>query len=80
MRTENTYREWAEKFTAFLRPRSPYGAAGEDIGAFLSQLVVTGRASPATQTQALNALVFLVREALHHEPGEIAFQRARPKP
>jgi site-specific recombinase XerD len=78
-RTETTYRGWAAKFAAFLRPRSPYAAAGEDIGAFLSELAVTRRASPATQKQALNALVFLVREALQHEPGKIEFSRARPR-
>ena len=78
-RTESTYREWAAKFAAFLGARSPYAATGADIGAFLSQLAVTWRASPATQKQALNALVFLIRDALQHEPGKIAFQRAGPK-
>ncbi len=78
-RTEMTYREWGAKFASFLAPRSPYSAAGEDIGAFLSDLAVQRRASPATQRQALNALVFLIRDGLGIEPGEIDFKRARPK-
>ena len=77
-RTEQTYREWGVKFAAFLRPRSPYVATKEEVGAFLTELAVTQRASPSTQKQALNALVFLLQEALHRELGEIDFQRAWP--
>ncbi len=78
-RTETTYREWAVKFCAFLGPRSPYAATGEDIGAFLSDVAVRLRASPSTQRQGLNALVFLMKEGLGREPGEIDFKKARPK-
>ncbi|MGC4071733.1 MAG: integron integrase [Nibricoccus sp.] len=78
-RTEATYREWAAKFASFMRPKSPYSATGEDIGAFLSDLAVRWRLSPSTQRQALNALVFLVREGIGREPGEIDFEKARPK-
>ena len=77
-RTEQTYREWGVKFAAFLHPRTPYLATKEDLGAFLSKLAVTQRASPSTQKQALNAIVFLIQEALHHELGEFDFQRAWP--
>lgn len=77
-RTERTYRDWALRFAAFLRPRSPYAAAKEEVGGFLSHLAVTQRASASTQKQALNALVFLLQEALHRTVGEIDFQRARP--
>ena len=40
--------------------------------AFLSQLVVRGRVSAATQRQALNGLVFLFREALGRDPGDLS--------
>jgi integron integrase len=76
-RSEQTYREWAERFAAFLQPRSPYAATGEDVAGFLSKLAVEQRASPATQKQALNALVFLMQEALRREVGELDFRRAR---
>ena len=47
-------------------------ATGDDIRNFLTQLAVKGRVSIGTQTQALNALVFLLREALGREPGELS--------
>jgi integron integrase len=78
-RTEETYRGWATRFARFLAPRSPFAASAEDVAAFLTELAVKQRASPSTQKQALNALVFLVQEALHRELGEIDFQRAYPQ-
>ncbi len=78
-RTETTDREWAAKFAAFVKPRSPYAADGTDVVAFLTALAVEKRASPSTQKQALNALVFFLKEGLHREPGPIDFRRARPK-
>jgi len=76
-RTERTYREWAARFAHFLRPRSPYVATKDDVGAFLSMLAVELRSSVASQKQALNALVFLMQEALHRELGELNFRRSK---
>jgi len=70
-RTEETYRGWAGRFAAFLRTRSPYAAGKEEVGAFLSHLAVTQRASGSTQKQALNAIVFLMQEALHRDLGRV---------
>jgi integron integrase len=78
-RTEETYRRWASQFAQFLSPRTPYCATADDVGAFLTALAVERRAMPSTQKQALNALVFLVQEALHRELGEIPFRRAQPR-
>ncbi len=78
-RTEETYRAWAARFSRFIAPRSPYAAEAEDVAAFLSELAVRERASPSTQKQALNALVFLIQEALHRSLGELDFRRARPR-
>lgn len=75
-RTEQTYREWAVRFARFLAPRSPHAASGAEVAAFLSALAVEGRASASAQKQALNALVFLMQEALHRELGEMDFRRA----
>lgn len=77
-RTEETYRGWAARFARFLSPRSPYAAATEDVGAFLTSLAVNQRASQSTQRQALNAVIFLLQEALHQTVGEIDFRRAAP--
>ena len=75
-RSEETYRGWAARFARFLAPRSPYAAEAGDVAAFLTELAVTRRASPSTQKQALNALVFLMQEGLHRQLGEIDFRRA----
>lgn len=78
-RSEETYRGWAARFARFLAPRSAYQADADDVAAFLTRLAVEQRASPATQKQALNALVFLMQEGLHRTLGDIDFQRAYPK-
>jgi integron integrase len=74
-----TYRSWAAKFAAMLRPRSPYAAEAGDVGAFLTRLAVERRASPATQRQALNAVVFFLEEGLRRKLEPIEFKRAQPK-
>ncbi len=78
-RTEETYRGWAARFARFLAPRSPYAAGAKDVAAFLTRIAVDFRASPSTQKQALNALVFFMQEGLHRQLGEIDFKRARPQ-
>lgn len=75
-RTEQTYRGWARRFAQSLLPRTPYAANGDDVAKFLSVLAVEWRAGASTQKQALNALVFLMEEALHRSVGEIDFKRA----
>jgi integron integrase len=70
-RTERTYREWAWRLAHFVGARGLESATDEDIKGFLSELAVRGRVSIATQKQALSALVFLFREALGCEPGDL---------
>jgi integron integrase len=80
-RTEQTYREWAWRLADFVRPRELDAATGEDIKGFLSELAVKGRVSKSTQKQALNALVFLFREGLGREAGDLSgFQTSRRGP
>lgn len=76
-RTEQTYRGWAARFAVFLQPRHPRLATGADVKAFLEDLAVRGRVAAATQRQALNALVFLMQEALRIDLGDFSdFKRA----
>jgi hypothetical protein len=80
-RTEKTYREWAWRLAEFISPRDLETAAGEDLKAFLSHLAVKGRVAVATQKQALNALIFLFREGLGREAGDLSgFQLSRRGP
>ncbi len=78
-RTEQTYRNWARRFAAFLSPDTPWKARGEEVQRFLTKLAVEQRTSASAQKQALNALVFLMQEALHIDLGEMEFRRARPR-
>ncbi len=71
-RTERTYREWAWRLAHFVGARGLESATDEDLKQFLSDLAVRWRVSAATQKQALNALVFLFRAALGHEPGDLS--------
>lgn len=77
-RTERTYREWAWRFDRFLEGRELSKATAEDLKGFLSDLAVKGRVSISTQKQALNALVFLFREAVGKDAGDLSgFERSR---
>ena len=78
-RTEDTYRSWARRFAAFIAPKTPYAAGAEEVGAFLTDLAVRTRASPSGQRQALNALVFLMQQALRRDLGKLDFKRAYPR-
>lgn len=65
-RTEQTYRGWAWRFVRWLEAggRRLEQATEAEVKEFLSQLATRQRASASSQKQALNALVFLLREAL----------------
>jgi integron integrase len=70
-RTEQTYREWARRLEQSLSGREMESASDEDLKQFLSDLAVREKVSVSTQRQALNALVFLFRQALGREPGDL---------
>ena len=79
-RTEQTYREWARRFVRWLETRGGRWeqAADPEVKEFLSDLATRQRASASAQKQALNALVFLLREALQRPLGDFGnFTRAR---
>lgn len=59
------------------RKRDPEELTGEDLKEFLSHLAVKERVSAATQRQAMNAGVFLIREVFGKEPGDFG-DFARP--
>ena len=63
--TEKTYVNWCSRFTRFCFRRlgqAPADAGLPAITAYLNCLALERRVSPATQKQALNALVFLTRK------------------
>ena len=77
-RTEQTYRGWAWRLAHFLGVRPVESAVGEDVRSFLSHLATAERVGASAQKQALNALVFLLREVEGKELGDFGeFTRAR---
>ena len=63
--TEKIYCDWIVKYIQFFNAHE-YSAKmqGKEIDIFLDHLVSSKNASPATQKQALNALIFLYQKVL----------------
>jgi integron integrase len=71
IRTETTYRDWIRRFIFFHGKRHPREMGAFEVERFLSDLAVNGKVASSTQNQAFNALLFLYREVLHQEWGEL---------
>jgi len=71
VRTEKIYIGWTKRFILFHRKKHPKEMGEVEVGEFLTHLACTQNVSPATQNQALNALVFLYRHVLKYEFGDI---------
>jgi len=69
--TEKVYITWIKRFIAHFERQHPRELGPEAIGKYLSHLAITAQVAPATQSQALNALVFLYREVLGIQLGDI---------
>ena len=78
IRTERCYCDWIRRYVKFhgMRSRQDLGGAETKIERFLSDLAVNGKVSASTQNQAFNALLFLYRQVLHQELGQIQALRA----
>ena len=70
--TERTYCEWIRKFVRFhkMTSREDLSDGEKKIEAFLTHLAVEGNVAPATQNQAMNALVFLYKKVLKWDLDE----------
>jgi len=63
-RTEEAYRFWIRQLIFFFNKRHPREFHEAEVTQFLNHLAVNRKVSASTQTQALNALVFLYRDVL----------------
>jgi integron integrase len=74
--TELAYLDWAERFFAYTRETTKGDPAAdltpEAVQNFLSHLAITKRVAASTQNQALCALLFLFRDVLRQELGDIS--------
>lgn len=70
-RTEQAYGHWVSRFLHFHQGRSPVDMAETDINRFLTHLAVTKKVSASTQNQALAALLFLYRQVIGRDVGDL---------
>ncbi len=63
-RSEDAYVQWIKKFIFFHKKRHPSEMGKAEIEVFLSDLAVEKNLVAATQSQVLNAIVFLYRKVL----------------
>jgi integron integrase len=76
-RTERSYLEWANRFIDYTSKAKKkdihtVGLDSGDVKDFLSYLALTKRVSSSTQNQAFNALLFLFRDVLKKELGDLS--------
>lgn len=71
IRTEQAYVNWIKKFVLFHNKRHPKELGASDINQFLSHLANNDNVAASTQNQALCALLFLYKEVLALEIGDI---------
>lgn len=70
-RTEKAYVDWIYRFIMFHNKRHPSEMGAPEVNQFLSHLAVNGNVAASTQNQALCAIIFLYREVLHRDLGDI---------
>jgi integron integrase len=76
-RTERSYLDWAERFNDYRSDVKKRDVRASDVDSndvkdFLSYLALKRRVSASTQNQAFNALLFLFREVLKVELGDLS--------
>jgi integron integrase len=71
LRTEKSYIGWVRRYIRFCGQRHPRDLDTTEITTFLTHLAVDLKVSASTQNQALQALIFLYREALQIDLPDI---------
>ncbi len=80
-KTLKAYRGWVRRFQAFTKSKEYLLLSQKDVIDFLSYLAVEKQVSASSQNQAFNALLFLFKQVLKIEIGEIkGVVRAKRKP
>jgi integron integrase len=71
LRTEEAYVAWVRRFVRFHGLRHPTELGAVEVTEFLAALAERGQLSASSQTQALSALLFLYRDVLQRDLGEL---------
>jgi integron integrase len=69
--TEESYCRWIVRYIRFHGVRHPAEMGEREINAFLTDLAVHGKVSASTQNQALAALLFLYRNVIGRDIGDL---------
>src|ERR1041384_8011192 len=77
IRTEETYWAWIRRFILFHQKRHPKEMGAVEVHSFLTHLATHENVAASTQSQALNALVFLYGRVLL-QPLGLLDEIARP--
>jgi integron integrase len=72
LQTERSYFGWCRRFAVQARLDDPRHATEQQVAGFLDSLATNTRIAASTQRQALNALVFLLREVAKREMGDMS--------
>lgn len=70
-RTEEAYRFWIRRYILFHGKQHPRALGTQGIAQFVNHLAVDRKVAASTQSQALNALLFLYRDVLGVEVGHL---------
>jgi integrase len=73
--TERTYLYWVRQYIYFHHKQHPELLNSSHIEQFLNHLALNKHTSGTTQSQALNAIVFLYREVLKKDVGDLDYLR-----
>ena len=68
-RTAKSYVNWCRQYILFHRKRHPKELGKRELEQFLNYLVVKRHLSASSQSQALNALIFMYKHVLETDPG-----------
>jgi len=71
IRTERTYADWVARFVRFHKMRHPSEMGAPEINAYLSFLATDCNVAAKTQNQALCAIIFLYKNVLKRDPGNL---------
>lgn len=79
-RTEEAYRFWIRRYILFHRKQHPRDVGPAGITLFVNYLATEQRVAASTQSQALNAVLFLYRDVLEMEVAHLTGLRRIQRP
>ena len=76
-KTEESYVNWIRKYVLYHNKKHPRDMGEKEIRDYLNYLSLTQNVSYSTQNQALNAIIFLYKNVIKKELGNLNFEKAK---